>query len=171
MPRKTITVKYGEKVFPLPNASRMVKHIGNDFIMVFPNTFKDNAEIIRRKGSLFFGVGQVRAIKKGENFDLLQIDFGSGFARDVIVQNSRARRQIYTTKRGQFTSVYGFIMGFTEMENNKRQMRLYAFALQGWYVPKNFDIEHYEDPEKIDAVSKEEIDLENFIDQFKGEDL
>lgn len=118
--------------------------------------------------TIAIGIGIVRTIQKGEEFDLVGIDFGRGFAREIYVKNNHARRQIYTLKKGQYASFYGLMKVYSE--GKKTKVVFYAKALQGWYVPKNMDIIKV-DPSDIEALTKENESKINFIDELlKGED-
>lgn len=161
--KKIVKAKYGDKYFPVVATDKLLKHLDNECLMIFPQMVGEK----RKKANMFFGIGIVWSIRKGENFDIISINFGNRFTRDVILEKNMVRRQLYTCKRGQYASVFGYIIGYTDMENGMKQIRLYGRALQGWYTPKNLDIKHYEEPDKIDKVSQEDIDMEHFLDQFK----
>lgn len=114
------------------------------------------------------GVGIVKTIQKGEEFDLVGIDFGRGYARDIYVKNNHARRQIYTLKKGQLAWFYGYMKFYTI--NGKATSTLFAKGFQGWFVPKNMDIIKI-DPEDIETMTKENESKINFIDELiKGEE-
>ena len=56
----------------------------------------------------FMGIGLVKMITKGKNFDVIKVMFGiTKKERDVVVYHSRARRQILTLKTGQYGIFYG----------------------------------------------------------------
>lgn len=113
------------------------------------------------------GVGTVTTIKKGEEFDLVGMDFGRGYTREIYVKNNHARRQIYTLKKGQLAWFYGFMKVY--VIDNKRKSTLYAKGFQGWFVPKNMDIIKI-DPEDIETLTKSKESKINFIDELIGED-
>jgi len=109
------------------------------------------------------GIGLVKSIKKGEEFDLVGMDFGRGFARQIYVKNNHARRQIYTLKKGQYAWFYGLMKVYKN--GSKLKSVLYAKALQGWYVPKQMDIIKI-DPNEIEKLTKENESKINFIDDL-----
>ena len=78
------------------------------------------------------GIGLVKKIEKGEDFDVVGMDFGRGFTRDIYVKNNHARRQIYTLKKGQYAWFYGLMKYYTL--NGKTKPSFFAKAFQGWYA-------------------------------------
>lgn len=116
------------------------------------------------------GVGLVKVIEIGEEFDVVKMDFGGGFLRFIIVKNNHARRQIYTLKKGQYAWFYGTIRYYRN-EKGKMLNTLFAKAFQGWYVPKNMDIRQI-DPSEIEKLTEDTKSKVNFIDELlNGEDL
>lgn len=114
------------------------------------------------------GVGTVYLIQKGEEFDLVKMNFGSGL-REIFVKLNHARRQIYTLKRGQLAWFFGYIKFYKDM-NGKSKSTLFAKGFQGWYVPKQMDIKQL-DPNEIDKLEEENESKLNFLDELlKGED-
>lgn len=113
------------------------------------------------------GIGLVKTIQKGDDFDLVGMDFGRGYTREIFVKNNHARRQIYTLKKGQYAWFYGLMK--TYRQDDQLKMSFYAKAFQGWYVPKNMDIIKV-DPNEIDKLTEENESKINFIDELlKGE--
>lgn len=112
------------------------------------------------------GVGRVVKIKQGENFDLLYINFGRKYAREIIVQYNHARRQLLTLKCGQLATFYGKFKIWQEQGETKSLF--YAIGLQAWYVPKALDIKqmNLEEYEKIKL--EEEKSMVNLIDELLG---
>ena len=100
------------------------------------------------------GVGRVCKIQQGENFDLLYLNFGRKYAREIIVQYNHARRQLLTLKKGQLATFYG---KFKLYKNEQGQTRtvFYAIGLQAWYVPKAMDIKAI-DTDAFDKIEKEQ---------------
>lgn len=114
------------------------------------------------------GIGIVKTIQKGEEFDLVGIDFGRGFPREIYVKHNHARRQIYTLKKNQLAWFYGTMKVYTV--DGKRKASFFAKGFQGWYVPKNMDIIKI-DPNEIDKLQEETESKINFIDELlKGDD-
>ena len=100
------------------------------------------------------GVGRVCKIQQGESFDLLYLNFGRKYAREIIVQYNHARRQLLTLKKGQLATFYG---KFKLYKNEQGQTRtvFYAIGLQAWYVPKAMDIKAI-DTDAFDKIEKEQ---------------
>ena len=139
--------------------------------------FSDHETLIRLGNSLesddmtiVFGIGRVLRIEKGQEFDLVYMDFGRGYGREIFVKSNHARRQIYTMKKGQYSWFYGMLRYYKDEKDKKFKAALYAKAFQGWYVPKNFDIKKL-DPNDIEQLSEENESKINFIDNLlKGND-
>lgn len=113
------------------------------------------------------GVGRVCKIKQGENFDLLYLNFGRKYAREIFVQYNHARRQLLTLKRGQLATFYGKFKIYAD-EEGKQHTVLYAIGLQAWYVPKALDIKQM-DLETFEKVQlEEEKSMINLIDELVG---
>lgn len=121
------------------------------------------APIEEKDFTICLGLGLVKVIQKGEDFDLVCMDFGRGYSREIYVKNNHARRQIYTLKKGQYAWFYGLMKCY----RNGKQIRtsLYAKAFQGWYVPKSMDIMKV-DPEDVEELTKENESKINFIDEL-----
>lgn len=115
------------------------------------------------------GWGKVRRVHKGNDFDIVEIDFMDHYWRDVIVYDNHARRQINTLKQGQMCMMTG-IMKFVRTEKGGKVTRIFATMLQGQYVPKMIDIK--KNPlEVADDLTQEEIknaetDYLNFLDEI-----
>lgn len=140
----------------------------------------------------FFGVGKVLRISKGQDADIVYVAFypqGKGdrpTVRRVIVGGNHPRRQLLTLKCGQYAQFYGRCVYKNldkEIEINgkiikPRQWELFAYALQGWYVPNAFDVRKAH-KDKVDEelytemTDEENTLLDNIIDEImrsKGED-
>ena len=111
----------------------------------------------------FQGMGIVRSIKKGENYDMVVMSFGK-YTRKVLVNYNRARRQIYTLKCGQYAQVFGKAR-FGRLDNGINYLYLYALAIQGWYVPKALDIKKSD--EKFEALVEEQ-ETDDFLKMFEN---
>lgn len=149
--------------YSLPDISRIVRAPKHEtlFMLGVPKG-KENYNMV-------VGIGLVRRIEKGEEFDLVGMDFGSGFIRDIYVKNNHARRQIYTLKKNQYAWFYGVMHFWYDKENNKSTISMFAKAFQGWYVPKNMDIKKL-DPGEIEKLTEENESKINFIDELlKGD--
>lgn len=110
------------------------------------------------------GVGTVYRVKKGENVDLVYINFGK-YTREILVINNHARRQIYTLKRGQLATYYGF---YRMYKNKKGKVfsKFYAQGFNAWYVPKTMDIKRYDTTDLEHLENEQETDLSSFIDEI-----
>ena len=102
---------------------------------------------------MFFAIGKVIRINKGDDFDIVQIQPKPCYKgevahlRNIIFAGNHPRRQILTLKCGQFAMFYGranLVWQEVEKDNGEkkkiRRWHLFAFACQGWYVPKMFDV-------------------------------
>lgn len=126
-------------------------------------SLNNNNILLLRAGNmtLFWGIGNVFKIERGENFDIVYADFG--FAKNpraVVITHNQARRQILTLKRGQFALFWGQAKTFKKPSKFKgvanptyREWALFGYVVSGFYVPKAFD------------VKKMESDIENGIEQ------
>ena len=121
------------------------------------------------------GVGVVKRIEKGKDFDLVIMNFGRKFNRKIVVKSNHARRQIYTLKLGQHAWFYGLKKNYKLDKNNPTNVTTMFFAIgfQGWFVPKSFDIKEniQEQETKTEDLSIENKNLVDFIDKIaeKGE--
>ena len=107
----------------------------------------------------FLAMARILRISKGENFDVITVQLGlTKKARDIVVTNNHARRQLLTCKRGCFAQIFGECriakrknsMGFVYKE-----WELFAWAIQGWYVPKMFDVRKRE-KDIADGIEEDE---------------
>lgn len=153
-------VKIRDHNFDFGNVTRLVHHFPREALFLLGSPKEDE----RKK--IVVGIGIVRTIEKGQDFDLVGMDFGGGFKREIFVKNNHARRQIYTLKKSQYAWFYG-IIGFYNKEG-KPCSQLYAKAFQGWFVPKNIDIKKV-DPNEIERLTEENESKINFIDEILGD--
>ena len=154
-------VKLGNKAveeYQVPDVFNMVRCFRGETLFIF------GVDSERAKYRWCLGVGYVIKIKQGENFDLVYINFGKNYWREIIVQYNHARRQLLTLKCGQYATFYGkFKYDFVQ-----KKMIFYAYGLQAWYVPKSMDIK------QMDLASYEKMKLEeeksmiNLIDDLVG---
>ena len=109
-----------------------------------------------------FGIGRVYHVEKGKDMDLVCINFGRHYARKIIVRDNHARRQIYTLKKGQLCSYYGYMQVF--VEDNQTKAVFFGMGFNAWFVPKKLDIKHY-DSDTVEELTKEnETNMLNFLD-------
>lgn len=131
----------------------------------------------------FFGIGKVFKVLKGEEYDLVFVEFkpttneNYKSIRTIIVKNNHPRRQILTLKRGQFAMFYG--RAYLVLQEPKKpdgttakykKWQLYANALQGWHTPTMFDIKRMEKDNELDEyelMSDKQKDLfDNILDRL-----
>lgn len=155
-----------EKIVSLP--IQKLNHIPYESIVLF-----SHSRVSRKKCKIFFGIGIVYRVVKGEKCDLVYINFGlfpTQKPRLVVVFENHARRQLITLKRGQVCSVYGLARFYERkkeqdgVETKDLKFGLYAKAIQGWYVPTMFDIRKM--PTNEDVVNPTEKE-ENLMDTFE----
>ena len=164
------------------NTTGQMEHTMNETLMLFSYSWRN-----RKRYRLFYGVGTVYRVVKGEKQDLIYINFGvfpENQTKLVVAYDNIARRQVLTLKKGQPCQVYGLCRYYTtefETEDGRKLKRvrlgLYAKGINGWYVPTMMDIKKMPTNEDVvDPSEKEEELLENFddiLDSFlngKGED-
>ena len=129
---------------------------------------------------MFYGIGTVYRVVKGEKNDLVYINFGifrDRKTRLVVVYDNHARRQIMTLKRGQICQVYGICRYFaTDVEINGIKatgvkLGLYASGINGWYVPTMFDIRKMPTNEDLVEPTDKEKDLQETLDDVLNDFL
>ena len=161
------TKKYTPKMECMPNESIM-----------FYGTVSEKGRSYR----LFYGLGVVYRIVKGEKSDLVYVNFGiidKHKARIVVIYDNHARRQLLTLKRGQICQIYGLCRYSPyEWKGMKRiRLGLYARGIIGWYVPTMYDIKRMDKNEDLVSPSEKEKEfMENYdeiLDSFTNgkEDL
>lgn len=143
--------------------------LNKECLMVFGKaTF--NKKVYR----LFYGVGKVCRVVKGEKQDLVYINFGifsQHQTRLVVAFDNHTRRQTLTLKRGQMAQVVGICRNYMyefEKDGVKQQglrLGLYAYGFNGWYVPTMMDIRKMPTNEDlVEPSEKEEKLMKNFDD-------
>lgn len=150
-----------EEEYVIPDIRNIVRCFRSETLFIFGVDSK------KTKYRWCLGVGRVCKIKQGENFDLVSINFGRNYAREIIVQYNHARRQLLTLKKGQLATFYG---KFRIWQNDKGDARsiFYAIGLQPWYVPKAMDIKQM-DLESYEKIKlEEETTMINYIDELLG---
>lgn len=125
---------------------------------------------------IFYGVGVVYRVVKGDKQDLVYVRFGTfqtTKTRLVVVYHNHARRQTLTLKRGQCCQVYGicryFSTEYTDLKTHEKGRRvrlgLYATAIQGWYVPTMLDIKKMPTNEDLVAPTKKEQEIQKTFEE------
>ena len=150
-----------EILYSVPDLQHFAKTSRGESLIIF-DTPSDKENL-----RLCFGVGRVMHIEKGGDMDLVCINFGRHYSRRIVVKDNHARRQIYTLKKGQLASFYGYMQVFTEDE--KVKALFFGIGFNAWFVPKKLDIKHY-DSETIEELTKEnETIMLNFLDLVIGD--
>ena len=164
-----------EKATVIPTIGGTMEHLQDESLMLFSYSMHN-----KKRYRLFYGIGKVYRVVKGEKQDLIYINFG-GFkehkTRLVVAYDNHARRQTLTLKRGQICQVYGVCRYFkTEitLKNGKKstglRLGLYAMGLLGWYVPTVMDIRKMPINADLVAPSEKEQEIqetfEDVLDDF-----
>ena len=155
--------KYADKTLVFPTIAGGMEHLQDESLMLFSYSIHN-----KKRYRLFYGIGKVYRVVKGEKQDLIYINFG-GFkeykTRLVVAYDNHARRQVLTLKRGQICQVYGVCRYFTTeitLPNGQKskgvRLGLYAMGLNGWYVPTMFDIKKM--PPNADLVEPSDKEKE-----------
>ena len=164
MSRVSIGDKKTEE-YVVPDIRNIVRCFRSETLFIFGI----NAENTKYRWCL--GVGRVCKIKQGDSFDLLYLNFGRKYAREIIVQYNHARRQLLTLKKGQLATFYGKFKIYDNEQGETRTV-FYAIGLQAWYVPKALDIRkmELEQTEPLDRMEQEEeLEMSNLIDELLGD--
>ena len=157
-------VRFGRKnkvEFNIPEISNFLTYLKNETIFVFgsPEDKTDRKQCI--------GLGRVCKVEKGDELDLVYMNFGRRFNRKILVKHNHARRQIYTLKKGELA----WFKGEFKVYNDEKgpYTIFFAYGFQAWFVPKAMDIKHY-DLDTIEELEKEnETSMINFLDEIIGE--
>lgn len=143
--------KYGKasQDFIVPDIAKLLKGSKGESLIYFGKTEQED------RYTLCLGVGRVVSIKTGETFDWVKINFGRHYSKDIVVKHNHARRQIYTLKKGQLAWFYGYATTIHKKDGSLQTL-LYAKGLQGWYVPKMFDIKKIDSDDLPSAIEEQE---------------
>ena len=155
--------KMGEKI-AIPSGSYPVRYTSGETLMTFGKWFKQT------RYTTFVGIGKVTKVRKGDKLDIVNINFGRIYARELLVYDNHARRQIYTLKRGQYTWVIGYMRKELDKETKEYKTIMLAYGFQAWYVPKTLDIKNEEyDLDSIEELTKDnETSMLTFLDEITG---
>lgn len=156
--------KMGDKI-PIPSGSYPVRYTSGETLMTYGKWFKSN------RFTTYMGLGVVTKVQKGDKLDIVKMNFGRRYAREILVYHNHARRQIYTLKRGQFAMVFGYMRIERDKETNEYHTIMLAYGFNAWYVPKTLDIKNEEyDLDTIEELTKDnETSMLNFLDEIMGE--
>lgn len=157
-----------------PTISKEIYHLKGESLILF-----DYSQRQGKSYRIFYGIGIVYRVVKGDKQDLVYINFGifkEQKTRLVVVYENHARRQLMTLKRGQVCQVYGVCRHYTTKinlngkESKGLRLGLYATAIQGWYVPTMLDIRKMPNNDDLVNPSEKEQDLmetfEDVLDDF-----
>lgn len=133
-----------------------------------------NIEIIGRPKSKYYqfkGDGQVIKISRGEKMDIIDVKFGMlNKIRHIVVINSLARRQILTLKKGQWGHFYGQAKLVSFPTKDRKHMYpqwcFSAYIVQGYYVPKMFDVKKLEEDINNGEEKEQITELANSTETF-----
>lgn len=139
--------------YVIPSTKNIVRCFYSETLFIFGVT-TDNT-----KYRWCLGVGRVCKIKQGENFDIVFINFGRQYSREIIVQYNHARRQLLTLKVGQLATFYGKFKIYKDEKGTTKTI-FYAIGFQAWYVPKAMDIK------QIDLATFEKVKQEEENEMF-----
>lgn len=137
-----------DEEYVVPDIKNLVRCFRSETLFIF------GIDSANTKYRWCLGVGRVCKIQQGENFDLVYINFGRNYAREIIVQYNHARRQLLTLKKGQLATFYGKFKIYRNEQNQIRTV-FYAIGLQAWYVPKAMDVKAI-DTDAFDKIEKEQ---------------
>lgn len=157
-----------------------MQHMRNESLMLFDECHYNNKTF-----KLFYGVGKVYRVVKGDKCDLLYINFGmfpEHPRRLVVVIENHSRRQLLTVKRGQVCQVYGMCRYFSKIVKNrvgntkrKVALGLFAYGINGWYVPTMVDIKKLPKSDAFYEATEKEIEyqdtLTDVLDQFLNKEI
>ena len=162
MAKKVIFGSKNPKAFVMPDLED-IAHCSKHESLIFLGTSADDPS-----KRWCVGIGRVSFINHGEKMDIVGINFGRSYSRQIVVVHNQARRQVYSLKKTQLAWFYGFV----KIYNIDGQIRTQFFArgFQPWYVPKALDIKNF-NFDSVDQLEKEnETSMLNFIDDLlKGE--
>jgi hypothetical protein len=169
------------KNYVYPTLNNNMQNVYGESLMLFGTSTHKGKQY-----RLFYGIGEVYRITKGEKSDLVYVNFGiwkNNRPRLVICYGNHARRQILTLKRGQMCQVYGFCKFYKEKVSTKVgdttgiKMSLFAQSILGWYLPSIMEIRKMpKNSDMVDPTEKEKLAQQKFddlLDSFlsgKGED-
>lgn len=166
--------KKNEEIIVKPTFSGTMEHIKDESLMLFSYSIHEH-----KRYRLFYGIGTVYRVVKGDKQDLVYINFGifkETQTRLVVVYDNHSRRQLLTLKRGQICQVYGMCRYFqTNVKVKGRDAKgvrlgLYAKGINGWYVPTMFDIRKMPVNEDLVEPTEKELEiqetLEDVLDDF-----
>ena len=147
--------------YVVPSINNIVRCFRSETLFIFGLDSKNT------KYRWCLGVGRVCKIMQGENFDLVYINFGRKYSREIIVQENHSRRQLLTLKKGWLCWFRGKYK-WAKVEDGQYHSIFYALGLQPWFVPMAADLKKMDIDETDYAKVEEEkeTDYLNFIDEI-----
>lgn len=121
---------------------------------------------LHKEFAMAFGIGLVSRIVHNEKYDIVYMNFGQK-DRPVLVWEYNARKQLVTLSRNKYAIFYGF-MRFTFKDSQTGYVRvLYARALQGLYVPTQFDVKKKYPDFKFDEAEQKDTEFAEFLEDLQ----
>ena len=167
--------KNNEEPYVKPVISGTMEHLKDESVMLFSYSIHNH-----KRYRMFYAIGTVYRVVKGDKQDLLYMNFGlfkERKTRLVVVYDNHSRRQLLTLKRGQICQVYGLCRYFTTdiMLNGKKtkgiRLGLYAKGINAWYVPTMFDLRKMPTNEDLSSPTEKEVEIQETLEDVLNEFL
>jgi len=172
--KKEVGIKK-EEPYIAPTFSGTMEHLKDESLMLYSYSMHN-----KKRYRLFYGIGKVYRVVRGDKQDLIYINFG-GFrehkTRLVVAYDNHARRQTLTLKRGQIAQVYGVCRLFQQettvngVKAKRIRLGLYAMGLLGWYVPTMLDIKKMPINEDLETPTEKEEEIQQTFEDVLNEFL
>ena len=165
--------KNNDEPYVKPTLSGTMEHLKDESLMLFSYSMHNH-----KRYRMFYGIGVVYRVVKGEKQDLLYVNFGifkEKKTRLVVVYDNHSRRQLLTLKRGQVCQIYGLCRYFTTdiMLNGQKtkgvRLGLYAKGINGWYVPTMLDIRKMPINEDLSDPTEKEEEIQQTLEDVLNE--
>lgn len=163
-----------EESILVPTFTQDLEGVAGESILLFGKAKKG-----RKVYRLFYGLGVVYRVVKGERNDLIYINFGlfsNLNTRLVVAYDNIARRQVLTLKRGHVCQVWGvcsyYNTEFQTKDGEKRKrlrLGLFAKGIIDWYVPTMMDTRKMPTNEDIEQPTDKEEALQEIFDDILDE--
>lgn len=113
--------------------------------------------------AMMFGIGLVtKVVRTDKNYDIVYMSFGRK-ERPVIVWEYNTRKQLVTLSRHKYATIYGFVRMLKSDKDKYPRITLYARAIQGWYVPTQFDIKKKYPDFEFDGEDNQDKEFEELL--------
>lgn len=156
-------VKVGKYPKNFTTPYRSLSQIGRERLIIFPANDGENNGL-----RYVVGWGIVNKVKKGEEYDVVLVNFGSGRSMKVFCKSEIARKQVYTLTKTHPVEVVGLYAKVKRKREDGKTVYvsgIYADFINGWYVPKSFDIKKINN-EDLETLT-EEREFEDVLEQFE----